>query len=101
METPRPGLSRRSVIAAGAAAGLSAVVLSATALADDRQKSTEQAKEEKRRARADDEPRKWRHIVRPDAQSAADFLNIQPAQGPGEGLFSVRPDGSVDVLWYY
>jgi hypothetical protein len=42
----------------------------------------------------------WRHVVEPDAQSAADFLNLPPAQVAGEGMVSNRADGSVDVYYF-
>jgi hypothetical protein len=42
----------------------------------------------------------WRHVIEPDAQSAADFLNLPPAQIAGEGMVSNRADGSVDVYYF-
>jgi len=42
----------------------------------------------------------WRTTVRPDAQSAADFLNQAPAQVAGEAFASNRPDGQVDVYFF-
>lgn len=42
----------------------------------------------------------WRHVVEPDAQSAADFLNLPPAQVAGEGMVSNRADGNVDVYYF-
>ena len=42
----------------------------------------------------------WRTVVEPDAQSAADFLNIPPAQVAGEGMVSNRADGNVDVYYF-
>jgi hypothetical protein len=45
-------------------------------------------------------PKIWRHTVEPDAQSAADFLNLPPAQVAGEGMVSNRADGGVDVYYF-
>jgi len=42
----------------------------------------------------------WNHVVEPDAQSAADFLNLPPAQVAGEGMVSNRADGNVDVYYF-
>jgi hypothetical protein len=42
----------------------------------------------------------WNYTVAPDAQSAADFLNVPPAQSAGEGMISNRADGSVDVYYF-
>ena len=42
----------------------------------------------------------WRHVVEPNAQSAADFLNLPPAQAAGEGMVSNRSDGTVDVYYF-
>jgi hypothetical protein len=42
----------------------------------------------------------WRHLIEPDAQSAADFLNLPPAQVAGEGMVSNRSDGNVDVYYF-
>ncbi|HZI74388.1 MAG TPA: hypothetical protein VFD73_10255 [Gemmatimonadales bacterium] len=42
----------------------------------------------------------WRHVVEPNAQAAADFLNLAPAQVAGEGMVSNRADGTVDVYYF-
>ena len=42
----------------------------------------------------------WRTVVFPNAQSAADFLNVTPAQVAGEAFASNRPDGQVDVYYF-
>ena len=44
--------------------------------------------------------KQWRHVVEPDAQSAANFLNLAPAQAAGEACIANRSDGSVDVYFY-
>jgi hypothetical protein len=45
-------------------------------------------------------PKIWNYTVAPDGQAAADFLNLSPAQGAGEGMVSNRADGSVDVYYF-
>ena len=45
-------------------------------------------------------PKIGRYVLEPDAQSAADFLNLPPAQGAGEGMVSNREDGNVDVYYF-
>ena len=42
----------------------------------------------------------WNHVVEPNAQAAADFLNLPPAQVAGEGMVSNRADGNVDVYYF-
>jgi hypothetical protein len=49
---------------------------------------------------ANSAPKIWNHVVEPDAQSAADFLNAFPPQGAGEGMVSNRADGNVDVYYF-
>jgi hypothetical protein len=44
--------------------------------------------------------KQWRHFVEPNAQAAADFLNLAPAQGAGEACIASRADGRVDVYYY-
>jgi hypothetical protein len=41
----------------------------------------------------------WRHVVEPNAQSAADFRTCR-AQVAGEGMVSNRADGTVDVYYF-
>jgi hypothetical protein len=45
-------------------------------------------------------PKIWRYVLESDPQSAADFLNLPPAQAAGEGMVSNREDGSVDVYYF-
>ncbi|GAA1077990.1 hypothetical protein [Kitasatospora arboriphila] len=40
----------------------------------------------------------WRHVIQPDADAAANYLNLPPAQGPGEAIMATRTDGQVDLL---
>ncbi|HBK97713.1 MAG TPA: hypothetical protein DD001_10510 [Microcoleaceae bacterium UBA10368] len=43
----------------------------------------------------------WRAYLFSDPQAAANYANIAPAQGPGEIIFSVLPDGKVWVFPYF
>ncbi|MEU1289330.1 hypothetical protein [Kitasatospora sp. NPDC005856] len=40
----------------------------------------------------------WHHVIKPDADAAATYLNADPAQGPGEATITTRPDGQIDIL---
>jgi hypothetical protein len=42
----------------------------------------------------------WNHLVEPNPQAAANFLNLPPAQVAGEGMVSNRADGNVDVYYF-
>ncbi|MFD4656312.1 hypothetical protein ACFWP2_11865 [Kitasatospora sp. NPDC058444] len=42
----------------------------------------------------------WHHVIKPDADAAADYLNANPPQGPGEATIATRPDGQIDILAY-
>jgi hypothetical protein len=44
--------------------------------------------------------RTWNHVVEPDATTAANFLNLNPAQGAGEACVANRSDGKVDVYYF-
>ncbi|MGH8906671.1 MAG: hypothetical protein ACRD0K_09175 [Egibacteraceae bacterium] len=46
-------------------------------------------------------PKIWNYFNLPDPYSAADFANLDPAQGAGEAVFTNRPDGTVDVYLYF
>ncbi|MFB8239870.1 hypothetical protein ACFC58_25300 [Kitasatospora purpeofusca] len=41
----------------------------------------------------------WRVSTQPNAELAANFLNLNPAQGPGEASVAPRPDGQFDVFY--
>ncbi|WP_354638086.1 hypothetical protein [Kitasatospora camelliae] len=41
----------------------------------------------------------WRHVIQPDADAAANFLNLTPPQGPGEATITLRTDGQIDVVY--
>jgi hypothetical protein len=42
----------------------------------------------------------WNFTVVSDGQAAADFLNLDPAQGAGEAFASDLDDGQIGV-WYF
>jgi hypothetical protein len=42
----------------------------------------------------------WHVINEPNAQAAADFVNLDPAQGAGEVSMTNRSDGTVDVYYF-
>ena len=42
----------------------------------------------------------WNHVVEPNAQAAADFLNLPPAQVAGQAFATDRDDGSLDVFYF-
>ena len=35
------------------------------------------------------------------AEAAANFLNVPPAQGPGEASLACSPDGQFHLIWYH
>ena len=43
----------------------------------------------------------WRVFIRNNAQDAANFANLQPAQGAGEFHTSNRADGRLDVFLFF
>jgi hypothetical protein len=88
-------LSRRTAIAAGAA-GL-AMAAAGTAIAQEARGDDARAKE----VAARDTERKWRHAGPfPTAEAAANFLNVSPAQGPGEASLACCGDGQFQLIWY-
>ncbi|HEX6699125.1 MAG TPA: hypothetical protein VF101_00180 [Gaiellaceae bacterium] len=50
--------------------------------------------------RAGVEAKIWRVTTQPNAAAAANFLNLNPAQGAGEAFASNRADGRVDVYFF-
>jgi hypothetical protein len=42
----------------------------------------------------------WHVTIALNPQAAANFLNLAPAQGAGEGMISNRSDGRVDVYYF-
>jgi hypothetical protein len=43
----------------------------------------------------------WHAYLFSDPQAAANYANIAPAQGPGEAVFSVLPDGKTWAFLYF
>jgi hypothetical protein len=43
---------------------------------------------------------RWFHSVVDDPKKVENFLNTNPAQGPGEASVTNRADGKVDVYWF-
>jgi hypothetical protein len=43
----------------------------------------------------------WRYFLRSSPEDAANFANVDPAQGAGEASFSVRDDGQTDTFLYF
>jgi hypothetical protein len=43
---------------------------------------------------------RWHVVTRVSPSDARNFLNIPPAQGPGEATVTNRPDGKVDVYFW-
>lgn len=46
------------------------------------------------------EDKTWHAFVSSSLVDAVNFVNLPPAQGAGEFVFSNRPDGAVDVAYY-
>ena len=46
--------------------------------------------------------KQWHHVVPAfqDGRAAASYLNLPPAQGPGEAMTTVHDDGRVEVFAY-
>ncbi|WP_371493796.1 hypothetical protein OG871_02005 [Kitasatospora sp. NBC_00374] len=63
------------------------------------QVSATAAETKKAMARESAATKTWRHVIQPDADAAANYLNITPAQGPGEATITTRPDGQIDVIF--
>ncbi|MFC9331787.1 hypothetical protein [Kitasatospora sp. NPDC057015] len=62
------------------------------------QLSATAAETKKALASQDAATKTWRHVIQPDADAAANYLNLNPAQGPGEATVTTRPDGQLDLL---
>jgi hypothetical protein len=45
--------------------------------------------------------KRWRAQHASNVEWAAALANLEPAQGAGEAVFSVRQDGIVDVFLYF
>lgn len=43
----------------------------------------------------------WQYFLRSDPADAARFANVNPPQGAGEAVFSVRDDGQVDTFLFF
>lgn len=99
------GISRRQALATAGVASLAGLAASANvAHAQAKDAKDEQSEAEHRAAKQkyrQTEAPGWRHAgAFSDGQSVASFLNVRPAQGPGEAMVSYRPDGRIDV-WIY
>ncbi|WP_035838675.1 hypothetical protein [Kitasatospora azatica] len=44
--------------------------------------------------------RTWHVLTFATVADAVHFLNLPPAQGPGEAVFSYRADGEVDLMYF-
>jgi hypothetical protein len=53
-----------------------------------------------KRGAAPIETKVWNYINLPDAETAVEYVNAEPAQGAGEVSMTNRPDGSVDVYYF-
>ncbi|MEU1815176.1 hypothetical protein ABZ543_08255 [Streptomyces roseifaciens] len=51
-------------------------------------------------AEAEEEVKIWRSLVFATLEDAVNFVNLEPAQGAGEFVFSNRSDGQVDAAYY-
>ncbi|MEV0995497.1 hypothetical protein [Nonomuraea sp. NPDC050202] len=59
-----------------------------------------QANNAKREQGLDQTTKIWNVTNYPTRDEAAQFVNYEPAQGPGEAVFSNCADGTVDVYYY-
>jgi hypothetical protein len=89
-------LTRRSALAS---AGVVAAAVCATATQAAQDPAQSDLSKEKLRLRAATAVKTWHTVNRPTAQSAADFVNLSPAQGGGEVSISVKSDGTYDVFY--
>ncbi|MFI1166117.1 hypothetical protein ACH4UM_21480 [Streptomyces sp. NPDC020801] len=42
----------------------------------------------------------WHVLTFATTQDAVNFVNLPPAQGAGQAVFSYRPDGRVDLMYF-
>jgi hypothetical protein len=42
----------------------------------------------------------WHVLTFATTQAAVNFVNLPPAQGAGQAVFSYRPDGQVDLMYF-
>jgi len=42
----------------------------------------------------------WHNITCSTMDEVVNYINLEPAQGPGEAVFSFRPDGLIELLYY-
>jgi hypothetical protein len=61
----------------------------------------EQAARVKADVKRANEPKQWRSNFAVTAGLAAAFANMDPAQGAGEAVFSVRDDGGCDMFLFF
>ncbi|MGR6922829.1 hypothetical protein ACU635_51980 [[Actinomadura] parvosata] len=54
----------------------------------------------KRRQGLDENTMTWNVLNVSDRDEAVGFVNLDPAQGAGEAVFSNCPDGTVDVYFF-
>lgn len=56
------------------------------------------AESKKSLARQGPAKKTWNHLVIDDADAAAEYLNLDPAQTAGEAILTTRPDGKLDLV---
>ena len=65
------------------------------------QSAASQADAETKKSQAAVQTKTWKYVLRSSPEDAANYANVEPAQGAGEAVFSVRDDGQTDTFLYY